>query len=642
MSKAAKIVKAVCRKNNRILCVKSPDSDTLQFPSAAVSSFRQSDIKHALEKLLEITHNDELSIGRKLSEERNANPRYYLCYCDYEIDVLSDKQHPVWLTQEEMAHHRWAPEDQKMADTVMSPFFEKSYTTKTAIQRRANDAIGRTLGEIDFNGRENSRNKSYPGNVIEHIWFDHPADNISAPDFPEAEVELKVSPIDISGKDKDCSYIAGERLVLNFINYAKESNADFKTSSFWKKNRFIELIQYLRRLTSKKGQRENKREYKIKYAHLLAMDDPAEPDFPQGSLISFSETTMLRIEQDWNTIHQLIVENRADELTESMTDTLAACTKGKNSDQACRQSNGVTAKSRAYCFKQSFMTSLLQSYETGTSESPSLIKDIEQLRKKNCDSIILDYFESFKGRSFAEIAKRFHLTIQKGSSPKQVNFMLVKHMLGLNTNSSEKIDNDLDSLNAEELKGIRVKTLPLFHGKPTQHFKIQTIPDFNDMVSQKWDSEKCALHHLLETTKFLIFVFDNQNDDKDDKNPENIYFRGAAFWYMPASDIDIARRVWEEDTEKLRNGVTLNYKSKRVYNNFVKAADHRIIHMRPDASVAQYSVHTLNQTNSRKLPAKAHWINRPEDHERYTEEYITKQAWWINNDYLYDQIKDSL
>lgn len=65
------------------------------------------------------------------------------------------------------------------------------------------------------------------------------------PDFPEAEVELKVSPIDIKKSKDGPSCIAGERLVLNTINYAKESTADFKTSSFWKKNRFIELMQYL-------------------------------------------------------------------------------------------------------------------------------------------------------------------------------------------------------------------------------------------------------------------------------------------------------------------------------------------------------------------------------------------------------------
>ena len=111
---------------------------------------------------------------------------------------------------------------------------------------------------------------------------------------------------------------------------------------------------------------------------------------------------------------------------------------------------------------------------------------------------------------------------------------------------------------------------------------------------------------------------------------------------MPASDIDIAEQVWKEDVEKLRNGVTLHYKGNRVYNNFVKASAHRVIHMRPDAHKSQYSKPAPNAQNSRNLPAKAHWINRPANHERYSEEYMTKQAWWINGAYLYSQIKDRL
>ena len=109
----------------------------------------------------------------------------------------------------------------------------------------------------------------------------------------------------------------------------------------------------------------------------------------------------------------VIVENRADELTEGMTDTLAACTKGANNKQKSRQSNGARAKSRAYCFKQSFMTSLLQNYASDVHETTSLIKDIKQLQNRSCDSIILDYFNPFKGKSFTEIAEQFHFTIPK-------------------------------------------------------------------------------------------------------------------------------------------------------------------------------------------------------------------------------------
>lgn len=85
--------------------------------------------------------------------------------------------------------------------------------------------------------------------------------------------------------------------------------------------------------------------------------------------------------------------------------------------------------------------------------------------------------------------------------------MLVDHMLGSNTSIPKDPNDDYVSFDAEELKGIRVKTLPLFHGKPSEQFKIQSIPDFNDLINQKWDTDNCALHHLLETTKFLVFVF---------------------------------------------------------------------------------------------------------------------------------------
>ena len=99
-------------------------------------------------KALEITNNDELAISRQLAKGQSTNPRYYLCYCDYEINFLANGQCAIWLTQQEMAYHKWIPEDQKMADLVMSPLFEKSpYTTKTAVQLRANDAVGRTLEE---------------------------------------------------------------------------------------------------------------------------------------------------------------------------------------------------------------------------------------------------------------------------------------------------------------------------------------------------------------------------------------------------------------------------------------------------------------------------------------------------------------
>lgn len=126
MSKTAKSVKAICRKYDKFLCVESPDSNALLFPSIAVSSFRKPDIEQALEKLLEITNNDELAISRQLAEGQSTNPRYYLCYCDYEINVLANGQRAIWLTQQEMAYHKWIPEDQRCRPCHVSAFRKKS------------------------------------------------------------------------------------------------------------------------------------------------------------------------------------------------------------------------------------------------------------------------------------------------------------------------------------------------------------------------------------------------------------------------------------------------------------------------------------------------------------------------------------
>lgn len=56
----------------------------------------------------------------------------------------------------------------------------------------------------------------------------------------EAGVELKATPV----KHTKNGISAKERLVLNIINYEKEFDKTFPTSSFWKKNQLMELGFY--------------------------------------------------------------------------------------------------------------------------------------------------------------------------------------------------------------------------------------------------------------------------------------------------------------------------------------------------------------------------------------------------------------
>lgn len=104
------------------------------------------------------------------------------------------------------------------------------YTTREAILKRAHEVIGIPLKDIDLTGRL-STGKGAIGTVIEESWYGYTPNSESEPDFPEAGVELKVTPY-VRGKN---GIRAKERLVCNIINYMEEYNKTFQTSAFWHK-----------------------------------------------------------------------------------------------------------------------------------------------------------------------------------------------------------------------------------------------------------------------------------------------------------------------------------------------------------------------------------------------------------------------
>lgn len=113
------------------------------------------------------------------------------------------------------------------------------YTTKEAVLKRAREAIGIPLKEIDKTGRLKT-GKGAVGTTIEESWYGYTPNSESEPDFPEAGVELKATPY-VRGKT---GIRAKERLVCNIINYMEEYSKTFQTSAFWKKCQTILLMSY--------------------------------------------------------------------------------------------------------------------------------------------------------------------------------------------------------------------------------------------------------------------------------------------------------------------------------------------------------------------------------------------------------------
>ncbi|MGE7929230.1 Sau3AI family type II restriction endonuclease [Lysinibacillus xylanilyticus] len=543
------------------------------------------------------------------------------------------------------------------------------YNTKEKVHKRALEAIGKTLGEIDVKSTQNVKNKSYPGNVIEQIWFDHPADNSAEPDFPEAGVELKVTPIDQQTKKKNVTkIIAGERLVLNKINYRNEYGKTFEQSSFWNKNKLIELIQYYRRDFSDKKKISNgemiedKTKFKVTYANLLSMTELHDLDLPKNTIIEIPEKDLEIIKQDWGKISEYINSGKAEQLSEGLTNYLGACTKSATGDDFTKQKHtDVPAKPRAYSFKPKFINVLINNHIIGqdhTEAINSIVKDVSELEKKTLEEIIVSRFTPYYDMKQSELIHKFGIKVDKSQTQKNINNMVIRGIFNLPTTTDEITSEEIEK--AE----ISLKTVTLRKGQPKEHFKFMGIPSFIELIDESWEESK--VYDFLDRQKFLLLVFNDFNDKKNESesyetNPEKIILIGAKFWSMPPSDIDgPVKEVWKTEIEKLKNGVELTFtKTKnnkiRIKNNFIKPSLEDILHLRPDAQVAQYKPEYYKDVvvkgkstkklmnNSRKLPNLAKWINRPENEkENFTDDYMTKQAWWLSKEYIYKQIKDLL
>lgn len=495
------------------------------------------------------------------------------------------------------------------------------YKTKEEVHNRAKDIIGKSMIEIyEENGIYDAKPKSknYVGDAFE-LWMDVPKNSRAEADLAEAGVELKATPYKIL---KNGQYSAKERLVLNIINYMEEAKQTFETSSFSHKDTLMELTYYQHNPNKPKE----------------------EWTFDESILFSFPKKDLEIIKQDWEVIHQAILDGKAHELSEGMTNYLGACTKGASAKSLRDQPfSKIKAKQRAYSLKAGYMTSILRTYVFGNETDPAIqkakfdlgqttikenstdpiesIASTEELAHNSLGDIILAKLNQYKGKTLAELKKQFNVT----KNAKQVNAILIARMLGLKGDSANE---------AEEIQksDIQIKTISVkSNGKIKESMSFPAFK-FKDVAIQKF--AESDFYNAL-TKRFLFAVFKRLNDDKPSDDEQ--VFLGAKFWYMPAKDLDIVEGVYNDTAQTIRDGVRLEVKGNRVLNNFIPASAKRISHVRPHVSYAQY----VKGPNSNELPTPATWINRTDD-EKYdpSGRYMPTQCFWLNAAYIGEQVQD--
>lgn len=358
----------------------------------------------------------------------------------------------------------------------------------------------------------NKLRKGGLGNLLEEVYFGYKANSNQEADFPEAGVELKATPYEVTQKGE---LRAGERLVLTMINYDGPIEMDFYKSHAWEKMRLILLIYYWRN-----KQLNSNLLYKIGFVKLFT---PPEADLEI-------------IKRDYAFIVKMIQEGRAHELSEGDTMYLGACTKGANAEKSTvpqYYGDKIPARKRAFCFKNSYMTYVLNHYIAGKTSDNSILKDANALKDKSFEEILEDIVMKYVGMSDKELCELFGREYNNNKA--QWNDLACK-ILGIRDEHADEF----------EKANIKVKTIRIEENNTMR--ESMSFPPFKFMDLVEEEYEDSALHDYFDETRLFFFVWKRDGD---------VYrVKGCQLWNMPHFDIDVTvRKEWEQYRHIIQYGV---------------------------------------------------------------------------------------
>ena len=446
--------------------------------------------------------------------------------------------------------------------------------SKSAIGKSVNDILNEEIVTVE----DKDANKGGLGQLIEKYLFGMDNNSDSEPDFMPAGIELKVTPYK---KIKGGKLSAKERLVLNIIDYMAEYKNTFRSSHFWYKNNKIQLLWYLWEAN------KDKKDLIITHEKLLELEKNED---------------LKQIEEDWNFIINKICEGKAHEISEADTMYLGACSKGANALSTREQPfSDIPAMQRAFCFKNSYMTQLVRKYIGDYSNVEKVLKDTGA----SFNDFIQNVINKYKGKTQLELMKELNID----SKAKNVLNMIINRMF--NVKSKLKDTDEFTKANIIP-KTIRVES----NGRIIESM---SFPYFKFDEIMNTDFENSNLKEELETTKYMFFIFKEENRE--------YVFKGIKLWNMPEIIIESkVKSMYKKTQEVIRSGNIVNHIDKRGrrITNFPGMSDNGVCHVRP---------HGKDSKDTISLPVK--------DKVTGTSEF-TKQCFWFNNSYLKEIVAEFL
>lgn len=456
----------------------------------------------------------------------------------------------------------------------------KNEYTEKEIYEIALTLVGHSFADFLKEGNIKKGNKGLNGIIIEQFGYNYEPNSDSEPDFVGAGVELKVTPW---SHKKDNSMVAKERLVLNLINYNEEADKSFYTSSFWHKNKKLQIVWYC----------DDRKGTDIDKINCIITD---------VLLFKYPDEDLKIILDDWNKIHKKILDGKAHEISEGDTLYLGACTKGHAGDNLKTQPySDILAKQRAYCLKQPYMTQLVNQY-VGKQIAPERL------------FTIIEKGESFEEKVVKTVGKYVGFTVDElksmfciDSSAKNLNEVIISRIFGI----KGKLSNTDEFMKA----GITVKTIRI--EKNGRIKESMSFPAFKFIDIINTDFEDSSFYQNLNETKYLFIIFEDSG--------YGYVLNNAFFWNMPLIILDTEiRKVYDNTRNIILSGnIVKEIKYGKIYNNFPGMKDNDYCHVRP---------HGINKMDKYPLPVRDVKTGMTS---------FTKQCFWLNSKYILKIIDDN-
>jgi DNA mismatch repair protein MutH len=418
-----------------------------------------------------------------------------------------------------------------------------------SIQRYAKGLEGHTLRDFVRDCKDDVsgvRSKGSFGQRIEEGYFFFDNNSYHGPDFTDARVELKTTPMKMTGKGKCTSK---ERLVLNIINYLKILDDGFE-GSFLEKNENLLIIFYL----YEEGR--SYCDYRILRAHLW----------------KFPEEDLRIIHDDWRKIVDMVNEGRAHELSERYTMYLGAARKGSGHGKDMRKQphSDEPAPQRAFSLKQTYVNRIW----SGSSDAERLVTLDQWSDDMTFEDIVLKRFEPYKGMYSEDIEKMLGIELNRNS--KSYHAVLARRMMGIKSKRIEEFEN----------ANVYMKTMRLQKNGIPKEDMVFPYFDYTQLVRTDWEDSD-IYQYLNRRFFFPIFRMDG----------DRTFFEKAMFWSISEDDLSEVMRVWTETVKRVILGS----------EDLPKMSESRVSHIRPHARDSKDRIPMPNGTMAVK---KAFWLNR--------------------------------